>query len=123
MIPHAAPPTLGDVQVRLAAAAAITRARDATGPAWRALAQVAVGPDPVPAPPSPWNRRAALGLAGAAIAALLVGPLFKIVRHDGPGSLHGIVGHYIPDLYFQRIAPAWLVALLVLAALAGVLPM
>ncbi|MGD0064039.1 MAG: hypothetical protein ABSB76_11435 [Streptosporangiaceae bacterium] len=70
MIPHAAPPTLGDVQVRLAAAAAITRARDATGPAWRALAQVAVGPDPVPAPRSPWHRRAALGLAGAAGAAI-----------------------------------------------------
>jgi signal transduction histidine kinase len=111
------------VQVRLAAAAAITRTRDATGPARRALAQVAVGPDPVPAPPSPWNRPAALGLAGAAIAAPLVGPLFTIVRHDVPGSLHGIVGHYIPDLYFQRIAPAWLVTLLVLAALAGVLPL
>ena len=102
----------------------MTRARDAAGPAWRALIQVAVGPDPVPAPRSPWHRRAALGLAGAAIAAPLVGPLVgKVVRHDVLGSLHGIVGQYIPELYFQRVAPAWLVALLVLVALAGVLPM
>jgi signal transduction histidine kinase len=121
MIPHAAPPTLGDVQVRLAATAAITRARDATGPAWRALAKVAVGPDPVPAPRSPWHRRAALGLAGAAGAAIAAPLVGKIVPHDVPGSLHGIVGQYIPELYLQRIVPAWVEALLVLVALAGVL--
>jgi len=95
------------VQVRLAAAAAITRARDATGPARRALIQVAVGPDPVPARRSPWPRRAGLGLAVAAGAAI---------------SLDRI-GPYIPELYFQRAAPAWLASLLVLTALAGVLPM
>ena len=108
------------MQVRLAAAAAITRAGDATGSAGRALAQVAVGPDPLPARRSPWQRRAAVGLA-VAVAAATVAPLVgKIVKHDVPGSLHGIV---IPERYFQRIAPAWLVALRVLAALAGVLPL
>jgi hypothetical protein len=108
------------VQVRLAAAAAITRAGDATRSAGRALAQVAVGPDPLPARRSPWQRRAAVGLA-VAVAAATAAPLVgKIVKHDVPGSLHGIV---IPELYFQRIAPVWLVALLVLAALAGVLPL
>jgi signal transduction histidine kinase len=120
MIPQPTPPTLGDVQVRLAAAAAIARARDATGPAWRALAQVAAGPDLVAAPRSPWHRRAALGVAGAAIAAPLAD---TILSHDVPGSLHGIVGQYIPELYLQRIVPAWPGALLVLAALAGVLPL
>jgi signal transduction histidine kinase len=86
-----------------------------------------VGPDPVPARRSPWHRRAGLGLAvasGAAIAAPLLGPrLPKFVRHDVPGSLDQIFGHYIPELYFQRAAPAWLASLLVLTALAGVLPM
>ena len=115
------------MQVRLAAAAAITRARDATGPAWRALIQVAAGPDPVPARRSPWHRRAGLGLAvaiGAPVAAPLLGPLLrKFVPHDVPGSLDQIFGHYIPGLYFQRAAPAWLASLLVLAALAGVVPL
>jgi signal transduction histidine kinase len=115
------------VQVRLAAAAAITRARDAARLTWRALIRVAVDPDPVPARRSPLQHRAALGLAaaaGAAIAARLVGSLAgKIVRHDIPRILHGIFGYYIPELDLQRIAPAWLAALLVLVALAGVAPL
>ncbi len=79
-----------------------------------------MGPDPLPARRSPWHRRAAVGLA-VAVAAATAAPLVgKIVKHDVQGSLHGIV---IPELYFQRVAPAWLVALLVLAALAGVLPL
>ncbi len=110
----------------MAATAAITRARDAIGPARRALIQVAVGRDPDPGRRSPWHRRAVLGLAvaaGAAIAAPLVGPpAGKIVRHDVPGILNEIFGYYIPELHFQLVEPAWQ-AMLVLVALAGVLPL
>jgi signal transduction histidine kinase len=112
------------VRVRLATAA-ITRARDAAAAARRALFQVAVGPDPVPAQRSPGHRHAALGLAvavGAAIAApLLASPAGRTLRHAVP-RLNRTFGYYLPDLHFQLMDPAWQ-ALLVLVALAGVAPL
>ena len=61
--------------------------------------------------------------AGAAITAPLVGPpAGEIVRHHVPGILNGLFGYYIPELHFQLMEPAGQ-ALLVLVALAGVLPL
>lgn len=114
-------------------AAAIARARDAAGPAWRALIQVAAGPDAVPPWRSPWQRRAALGLAAATVAAIVASvfamqgahvPMAgRIASHKVPGYPGFKGGYYIPELPVLQQGSPWLVALLALVTLAGLLPL
>ncbi len=95
------------------------------------LIQVAVGPDPVPVWRSPWQRRAALGLAGATGVAIVFSVFAILTAHIaatgriGFDKIHGAprveTGHNASGL-LQGGSP-WLVALLTLVTLAGVLPL
>jgi len=121
------------VRVRLAVAAAIARTRDAAGPAWRALIQVAVGPDPVPAWRSPWQRRVALGLAVATGVAIMFSVFaMHSARPPGTGQIRFLkvsgspradTGHYAAAAGLLQSGSPWLVTLLALVTLAGVLPL
>jgi signal transduction histidine kinase len=115
-------------------AEAITRARSAAGPAWRALIQAAAGPDP--APPRrwhpPWQHRAvAWGLAvatavvtAASVVALLSAKVLVVAPH-GPGQ-QAVPAHPLPPYQvgspFQGRSP-WMMALIILVPLAGVAPL
>jgi signal transduction histidine kinase len=112
----------------------IARAGEAAGPAWRALFQVAAGPDPAPARPwrSPWQHRAAIcGLAAAtaaaaaaSVVALLSAKALIAVPH-GPAQ-QAVPAHPVPPYEvagpFQGRSP-WMMALIILVPLAGVVPL
>jgi signal transduction histidine kinase len=123
-----------NVQFKMAVTAAIRRARQAAGPAWRALIQLAAGPDPRPAGRwgSPWQRRAAAcGLAvataaatAASVVALLDAKALIAVPH-GPAQ-QAVPAQSLPQYQvvsaFQGRSP-WMMALIILVPLAGVAPL
>jgi signal transduction histidine kinase len=115
-------------------AAASAHARRAAGPAWRALIQVAAGPDPALAwrSRSPWQRRAVtVGLAAAtaaataaSVVALLDAKALIAVPH-GPAQQASPVQ---PLPQYQVASPwqgrsPWMMALIILVPLAGVVPL
>jgi signal transduction histidine kinase len=114
--------------------AAAARARGAAGQAWRALIQVATGPDPAPAwrRRSPWQRRTATwGLAAAtaaataaSVVALLDAKALIAVPHGS--AQQASPAQPLPPYHvispFQGRSP-WMMALIILVPLAGVLPL
>jgi signal transduction histidine kinase len=112
----------------------IARAGEAAEPVWRALFQVAAGPDPAPAwrwrPP--WQRRAAIcGLAAAtavaaaaSVVALLSAKALIAVPHGQ--AQQAVPGYPLPPYQvvnpFQGRSP-WMMALIILVPLAGVAPL